>query len=98
MTLEFDARGVQYFQEIIGVLIWTVELGRVEYFLEVALLSTHLALPREGRLQKVYHIFGYLKKSPRQRVFIDLNHQNIDESRIKIFDCVNSAKYAGTKG
>ena len=62
---ELDREGMQYYQELIGVLRWAVELGRVDILLEVALLSTHLALPRVGHLQQVYHIFGYLKKSPR---------------------------------
>ena len=82
-TVELDANGVQYFKDIIVVLRWEVELGRVKLFLELDLLYTHLALPREGHLQQVYHIFGYLKKSPRPRVFMDLDHPNIDESRSK---------------
>ena len=35
-TPELDSSGVQYFQGLIGVLIWVVELGRVEILLEVA--------------------------------------------------------------
>ena len=62
-TPELDVSGVQYFQEIIGVFRWVVELGRAEILLEVALLSTHLAFPLEGRLQQVYRIFGYFNKS-----------------------------------
>ena len=54
--------------------------------LEVALLSTHLALPRVGHLQQVYHIFGYLKNSPRRRLFFDPDHPNISESRFQKFD------------
>ena len=88
-TPELDASGVQYFQEIIGVLKWAVELGRVDILFEVALLSTNLAFPREGHLQHVYHIFGYLKKSPRRRIFMDPDHSNIDESRFKKFDRVD---------
>ena len=70
-------------------MIWAVELGRVEILLEVTLLSTHLILPREGHLQRVYHIFGCLKKSPRRRVFMDQDQRNIDESRSKKFDWVD---------
>ena len=49
-TKELDSSGVRYFQELIGVLRWAVELGRVDILLEVALLSTHLAFPRAGHL------------------------------------------------
>ena len=39
-----------------------MDFCRVDILLEVALLSTHLALPLEVHLQQVYHIFGYLNK------------------------------------
>ena len=51
---ELNAEGVRYYQELIGVLRWAIELGRVDILLEVSLLSTHLALPRTGHLQQVY--------------------------------------------
>ena len=83
---ELDAAGTQYFQELIGILRWAIELGRIDMLLEVALLSTHLALPRVGHLQQVYHIFGYLKNSPRRRLFFDPDHPKISESRFQKFD------------
>ena len=48
-----DADGLQLFQELIGILRWAVEIGRVDILLEVSLLSSHLALPRVGHLQQV---------------------------------------------
>ena len=39
-----------------------VELGRVDVCLEVSMMSSHLALPREGHLEQVLHIFAFLKK------------------------------------
>ena len=68
------------------VLRWAIEIGRIDILLEVALLSSHLALPRAGHLQQVYHIFGYLKKSPRRRIYFDPDHPQISESRFKKFD------------
>ena len=65
VSAELNSDELQYYQELIGVLRWAIEIGRVDILLEVALLSSHLALPREGHLQQVYHIFGYLKKSSR---------------------------------
>ena len=61
-TKELNAEGVQFYQEMIGILLWAVEIGRVDIVLEVSLLSSHLTLPRIGHLQAVYHIFGYLKQ------------------------------------
>jgi hypothetical protein len=64
-SAELKADGVQYFQELIGVLRWAVEIGRVDILLEVSLLSTYLAMPREGHLEQALHIFGYLKIHPK---------------------------------
>jgi len=66
---ELNTEGLNYYQELIGVLRWGIELGRVDILLEVSLLSCHLSLPRSGHLSQVYHIFGYLKYSSRRRLF-----------------------------
>ncbi|KAI2493253.1 Reverse transcriptase (RNA-dependent DNA polymerase) [Fragilaria crotonensis] len=48
-SAELKSDGVQYYQELIGVLRWAVELGRVDVLLEVALMSTYMmAMPRDG--------------------------------------------------
>ena len=85
-TQELDMKGTLYFQELIGILRWAIELGRVDILLEVALLSTQLALPRWGHLQQVFHIFGYLKNSPRRRLYYDPDHPNISEDRFARHD------------
>ena len=85
-TQELDMKGTRYFQELIGILRWAIELGRVDILLEVALLSTQLALPRWGHLQQVFHIFGYLKNSPRRRLYYDPDHPNISEDRFARHD------------
>ena len=89
---ELDGNGTRYYQELIGVLRWAIELGRVDMLLEVALLSSHLALPRSGHLQQVYHIFGYLKESPRRRIFFDPDHPKISEDRFQKFDWIDFYK------
>ena len=78
---ELYAEGVKMFQELIGVLRWPIEIGRIDILLEVSLLSSYLAIPRVGHLEQVYRIFGYLKHSPRRRLFMDPDHPNISESR-----------------
>ena len=88
-TRELDEDGVQTYQEHIGVLQWAVEIGRVDILLEVSLLSSHLALPREGHLEQVYHIFGYLCNSPRRRLFFDPTYPSISEDRFQKFDWID---------
>ena len=76
---ELKSDGIQYFQELIGVLRWAVELGRVDILLETSLLSTHLAMPRIGHLNQVYRMFGYLKLYPKRKLAFDAQHPMISE-------------------
>jgi hypothetical protein len=55
-----DDDQANYYQSLIGVLRWAVELGRIDIHVYVALLSSYLAQPRIGHLQQVLHIFAYL--------------------------------------
>ena len=61
VTPELKADGLQYYQELIRVLRWAVEIGRVDILLEVYMMSAHLALHRQGHLKQVIHILGYIK-------------------------------------
>ena len=44
---ELEPTKAAYYQSVIGVLRWMVELGRVDICLECSMLSSHLALPRD---------------------------------------------------
>ncbi len=57
MSPELGEADASYFHSLIGVLRWIVELGRVDHDVEVSMMSLHLALPREGHLKEIYHIF-----------------------------------------
>lgn len=52
---------MSYFQQLIGVLRWIVELGRIDIAYEVSALSSYLASPRTGHLLQAIHIFKYLE-------------------------------------
>jgi hypothetical protein len=86
VTAELNADGTRYFQELIGILRWAIELGRIDIAMETSMLSSHLALPRDGHLQAAYHIFGYLKAKPRRTLAFDPSHLDIDETRFKECD------------
>jgi hypothetical protein len=85
-TAELKANGVQRFQELIGQLCWAVEIGRVDILLEVSLLSSYLAMPREGHLVQALHIFGYLKCNPKRKLAFDPAHPSINENRFQEHD------------
>jgi len=67
------------FQTTLGVLWWIVELGHIDILTEVSMLSTHNALPREGHLEVVYHIFLYLKSHENSRLVFDPAYPDIND-------------------
>lgn len=85
-TAELAIEGHRYYQEMIGVLRWAVEIGRLDILLEVSLLSQYLAAPREGHLEQVFHVFGYLKQNPKRKLAFDPDYPDIDESRFTKYD------------
>ena len=50
-----------YYQSQIGILRWMVELGCVDIITELSLLLSHMALPREGHSDTVFHMYSHLK-------------------------------------
>ena len=60
ITPTLDEEDTNRSQQLIGILRWSVELGRVDILTEVSCLSQHLAEPRDGHLIAVYKIFKYL--------------------------------------
>ena len=46
--------------QLIGILRWAVEIGQIDIYLEVSLLSQYQANPLLGHLEAIYHIFSYL--------------------------------------
>ena len=63
-----EGEELTYFQELIGILRWAIELGRVDIFHEVSILSQFQAAPREGHMEEVLHIFAFLKRKPKLRL------------------------------
>jgi hypothetical protein len=62
VSAELHDEMMSRFLQLIGILRWAVELGRLDIYLEVSQLSQHQALPRQGHLNAAYHIFAYLRK------------------------------------
>jgi hypothetical protein len=40
---------------------WIVEIGRIDIIVEVSLLASQLALPREGHMAQIFRCYAYLK-------------------------------------
>ena len=67
-----------YYMSLIGILRWIVELGRVDICLEVSMMSSFMAMPREGQLKQLLHIFAYLKKFHNTELVLDPSDPVID--------------------
>ena len=63
--------GINYYMELIGILRWAVELGRIDIMVAVSLLSSYTMQPRAGHLDQVFHVFGYLKRNKRATIIFD---------------------------
>jgi len=59
---ELCPQKTNYYQGLIGILRWIVELGRIDIIVPVTMLSCYLVSPREGHLQQAFRIFAYLKQ------------------------------------
>ena len=92
-SLECDDVQASYYQNLIGVLRWIVELGCIDIHFEVSVLSQYLAKPRTGHLAQALHVFKYLYIHKENFIsfdpaYIDLNQPindlNSPETEAKI--------------
>lgn len=60
-----------------------VELGRIDLSCEVSMMSSHLALPREGHFAQLLHIFAYLKKNHNSEIVFDPSEPDLDMSKFE---------------
>ena len=74
-----------YYQIMIGILLWASELGRIDVTQEVSLMARFGALPREGHFDAVVRMFTYLKKHVRSRLVYDA--KLVDLSDIPFTKC-----------
>ena len=78
ITPELGEEDAAYFHSLIGFLRWIVELGKVDINVEVSMLSSHLAMPREGHMQDLLHVFAYVKKHINTEMVFDPSDPEID--------------------
>ena len=71
LSEELRGDDITMFQELIGELRWAIEIGRVDILTEVSILSAYQASPRQGHLEQVIHIYGYLKKYEKLTLYFD---------------------------
>ena len=56
-----DEKEIKEYQSLMGMLQWTVTLGRIDVMCAVMTMSRFRGAPRVGHLKRVKRIFGYLR-------------------------------------
>ena len=92
-TPELDANDLTLFQELIGVLRWATEIGRVDILQEVSILSQYQASAREGHLEQVFNIFSFLKHNPKLSIHMDPQLPEVDYTIFDVDRTIFHEKY-----
>ena len=79
ITPVLNPEQASYYNSLIGILRWMVELGRLDICTEVSMLASYLAMPREGHLDAAIHIMSYLKGKHNSRLVLDPSYARHDK-------------------
>ncbi len=63
--------GHRKYQMLIGMLVWVITIGRIDVAHVTSSLSRFTACPRQGHLERLLRVSGYLKKRPNRRIVVD---------------------------
>lgn len=83
---ELQSTHASYYQSLIGILRWITELGRVDITMETSAMASMMAMPREGHLEQLFHMFAYLKLKHNSSMVFDPTEPDIDESQFPCED------------
>ena len=84
-----DEDGIHHYQSLIGVLQWTISLGRFDIATAVMTMSGYRTAPRRGHLDRLKRICGYLAKMKHGFIrfrterpdYTSLTHREFDWAR-----------------
>jgi hypothetical protein len=81
-----DPECSSFYQHLIGVMRWMVELGHIDIATEVSMLSSYLVCPREGHLENALHVMGHLRLKQKSRLIFDPTYPDIDQNSFPSFE------------
>ena len=88
---ELERAEASYFHSLIGVLCWIVELRRADIYVEVTMMSLHLALPQQGHTKELQHMFAYIKKHHNAEMVFNPTPLDFDRIQFDLHDWLYSA-------
>ena len=78
---ELKSYGASYFQSLIGVLWWIVELDCSELAMETLATASMMALLRKGHLKVLFQMFAFLNNKHNAFMVFDPTEPDINESK-----------------
>ena len=78
-TDTLDDYKANYYQSLIGILQWVVELGRIEIAFEVSTMAQFNCNPRTGHLRNTLRIFIWLKGHIKSKLVMDCRKRDMDQ-------------------
>ena len=77
-TTKLNDNDASYYQSLICILRWIVELGRMDICYEFSILASHMVLPCIGHMERVLHIFSYLRPHHNTVILFDPSEPEFD--------------------
>jgi hypothetical protein len=71
---ELSLEMANFYRSKVGVIIWIIDIGRLDITTEVSMLAAHMAAPKEGHLTAVIYVFAYLKNKHNARLIYDISY------------------------
>ena len=70
-TNRLDNETTMLCMQLIGILRWLIDLGRIDICVEVSMMSSYNCMPRVTPLYAVLHIFSYLQANLDWKLVMD---------------------------
>jgi hypothetical protein len=84
ISSELNKNNATNYHSLIGILQLIVKFGQADIDVEVSMMSSHLAHSRVGHLNKLFHIFAYLKTHHNTEMVFDPTPVDFDQSLLWI--------------
>lgn len=84
------AEGIKQYQAMIGQLQWLVSLGRIDVFVAVMSMSRWRAAPRQGHLDRLKRVYGYVKRMKDGFIRFRTGEPDYSDVQDPVFDWAKS--------
>ena len=67
-----------WYQSLISMLSWMVEIGRFNIITEVSMMASQISMHKEGCLESVVRVFAFISQKYNSRMLFDPTYFAID--------------------